>query len=1044
MRLMTALMAAVATTAFAVDPSQDPTADYVLDGPTIFRAASGATVVYSGLISGTGPAIIAGGGTVAFSHANNTYSGGTLVSNAVFRLDADGCAGSAGITGAVNTAHVYMNCANVPNEMRFLGIYGADAASSTHTAYPKAGVRPLYPLASTVTVGGKVSFLEGSSFGTVYNAGYNGDGAVNSTVTFLEDFTCDTGKMHISTYGKTIFKKKFGAPGFTGYGYSYIGYNASGSGTLELHSPSNHFTTIALYNPSIYLKAKDALANAILYYRNGGSCKTYLCGNDQTFRGFTWPADTYKDRPNITEASTGHFLSSADDPATVRIIGFPSNKLSSVESHARFVNKIAVKGKITLVMDVDPDRTATGFFQDFSVRKSTTTGDLIISNGDFRVSGTASFPNVPNIYVGTGGTFACNSEKSGTFSSCTNLIVEGTMTFADYVSEPFAYKAVSLTLGESGRLSLPSGYRLVVRSLKIGDDEMPEGVLYGEGGTPCDQIAKGSVIVIGAHEAVEKTWTGGGGADTSMATAANWGSAEAPDLLGSSLVATFASGGTMATSDSDVFLRSMSLSKSDTGFTFGGVGAVTVEGGVSVAKPAEGQMPVYDFLSPLRVISAQTLTFPSNATFKLSGGSYFPFDMVKNGEGDFVIAGSNVWNGKMIVRDSNVRILGTITSSKGVDGASLQTNKTKVDTESAIYLHMDTYDSVTPKSTKASTCIISNAVVERPFQIRTANVGARNKFQAAPASTNRFRSFFLSADQSNNGIVIPEGSEVHYEGGGAFIWSFYQSGTGTSYFRGKSVSMTSSDYGYTLCGGGTSVFEIGGNTVRGLTILENGGTYDFRVNNVLAGSATLRMRPLNSPPKTGAVLHLNSTSQTIYSVQATDTSGLSYIDGDGATLFITNNVTTNSIFRIPFKGSVSLRVNMPGAAILSHAASTSTGSIHVERGTVRFEKTASWTNVSEVVASGTGRIEIQAESGETSRPVFGKQADLSLSGSGVISLPNGASVRVRSLCVDGQPQPNGNYRYDSISNPAVKAHFDPESTGTLCVRGIVGFAISIR
>jgi hypothetical protein len=660
------------------------------------------------------------------------------------------------------------------------------------------------------------------------------------------------------------------------------------------------------------------------------------------------------------------------------------------------------------------------------------------------VSSTASFQNVPNIYVGAGGTFACNSEKVSAFLSCTNLTVEGAMTFDDSVYEPFSYRAVSLTLGASGRLSLPSGYSLAVQSLKIGGVDMPEGGRYGEGGTPCEQIVKGTVVVLGGQEMAEKTWTGGGGADTSMGTAANWGSVETPNLSNSSLMATFASGGTMATSDSDVRLRGMSLSKSDTGFTFAGEGSITLEEGISVAKPAAGQMPVYDFLSPLRIMSAQTLTFPSNATFRLLGGSYFPYDMVKNGEGDFVIAGSNVWNGKMIVRDSNVRISGTITSSRGVDGSSLQTNKYKVDTESAIYLHMDTYDSVSPVSTKASTCIISNAVVERPFQIRTANVGARNKFQAAPASTNRFRSFFLSADQSNNGIVIPEGSEVHYEGGGAFIWSFYQSGTGTSYFRGKPVSMTSSNYGYTLCGGGTSVFEIGGNTVKGLTTVETGGTYDFRVDNVLTGSATLRLGGGNSTKKIGSVLHLNSTSQMIYSVQATDTSGYSYIDGDGATLFITNNVTTNSIFRIPFKGSVSLRVNMPGAAILSRAASTSTGSIHVERGTVRFEPTASWTNVSEVVASGTGRIEIQAESGTTSRPVFGKQANLSLSDSGVISLPDGASVRVRSLCVDGLPQPNGNYRYDSISDPAVKAHFDPESTGTLCVRGIQGFTFKVR
>ena len=35
-----------------------------------------------------------------------------MVSNAVFRLDADGRADGGAITAAVNTAHIYMNCAN--------------------------------------------------------------------------------------------------------------------------------------------------------------------------------------------------------------------------------------------------------------------------------------------------------------------------------------------------------------------------------------------------------------------------------------------------------------------------------------------------------------------------------------------------------------------------------------------------------------------------------------------------------------------------------------------------------------------------------------------------------------------------------------------------------------------------------------------------------------------------------------------------------------------------------------------------------------------
>ena len=61
-----------------------------MTGQTDFIAEAGVTNVYTGLISGTGPAVVKGGGTVAFAHAHNTYTGGTRIENAVFRLDADG------------------------------------------------------------------------------------------------------------------------------------------------------------------------------------------------------------------------------------------------------------------------------------------------------------------------------------------------------------------------------------------------------------------------------------------------------------------------------------------------------------------------------------------------------------------------------------------------------------------------------------------------------------------------------------------------------------------------------------------------------------------------------------------------------------------------------------------------------------------------------------------------------------------------------------------------------------------------------------------
>ena len=49
----------------------------------------------------------------------NTYSGGTIVSNAVFRLDAVGSAGSGAITASVIQAHIFVNCSKLTNDCYF-------------------------------------------------------------------------------------------------------------------------------------------------------------------------------------------------------------------------------------------------------------------------------------------------------------------------------------------------------------------------------------------------------------------------------------------------------------------------------------------------------------------------------------------------------------------------------------------------------------------------------------------------------------------------------------------------------------------------------------------------------------------------------------------------------------------------------------------------------------------------------------------------------------------------------------------------------------
>ena len=463
----------------SVDPNP-----YVMTEPTIFTAAAGTTNVYSGLISGTGPAIIEGGGTVAFSNPDNTYTGGTLVSNAVFRLDADGCAGTGAITGAISTAHIFMNCAVVPNDL--IMQFAADCQDyMSPGAYPAAKQNSILPLCPEVTVKGRVSF-NGQSY--IFDS--TSPALVSSPTVIFEKGITNGAHLHLVPKGRMIFKGPYIA---TGSVNSYFGCRSGASGTIEFQSSSNVLYRAEIRDANIDLKAVDAFPNTLFYYRNssGGCAYTHLNGNDQTILGISWGG------PNPSETgSPGLCFTSEDEPATVRIKGCEKERIAG-----SLVNKLALFGKITLVMDVDPAYTAAGFFQDFSVRRSTTTGDLIISNGDFRVSGTASFPNVPNIYVGTGGSFTNASTKAGAFAGCRNLTVLGKMACTgDHA--PFAYDAVALTLGSDAEFSLPAGATVTVSSLTVGNRKMPDGT-YGDGGTATDQILQGTVVVRGHDRYVD-------------------------------------------------------------------------------------------------------------------------------------------------------------------------------------------------------------------------------------------------------------------------------------------------------------------------------------------------------------------------------------------------------------------------------------------------------------------------------------------------------------------------------------------------------------
>ena len=108
-------------------------------------------------------------------------------------------------------------------------------------------------------------------------------------------------------------------------------------------------------------------------------------------------------------------------------------------------------------------------------------------------------------------------------------------------------------------MTLPNDMVIYAASLSIGGFAKEPGS-YSASNT--SQIKQGVVVIRGGSA----TWTGGGGADTRIGEAANWGGTT-PDIYHGSASLLFASSGTEATIADPFIFGETTLSATD-GFTF--------------------------------------------------------------------------------------------------------------------------------------------------------------------------------------------------------------------------------------------------------------------------------------------------------------------------------------------------------------------------------------------------------------------------------------------------------------------------------------------
>ena len=962
---------------------------------------SGETYTCSDVLSGDGGVKKTGAGKLILSGAN-TYAGGFELAAGSVEIQSATAFGSGKVTSSSTTnPQIYFNApdATITNDFDFTSAAGGGSWSA-----------PGFMAQANAVLTGDFSWTKETYGGAAANVALTFEGTVGTT-----------GKSFVSieSAGSTVhFKGPVQASTF------YTGFRYNHTGTAYLHSSANACNEYYKAAGLTVCEDENVLGGgALLMYPSSGgsSCGTLdLNGLDQTVTMITY----YWKATNLptAESTTGIITSSSGSP-TFTVTG--TGKTGTTVSYYQF------DGAVNVVVDANDT-----YKQQFVKRVSGTTGCLWAKGGTMEVTDGATFAAASEVKVNAGATFLLNSESSGALAGATNVVVDGVFTCGSAVPNPFGAEA-TVRLGAGAELTLPAEATVTIRDLVVNGEKMSGDFSAGDPRVP--QLKAGRIVATGSASA--DTWTGKA-ASASIAAGANWQSESKPDF-GGGLTATFSAADAEraeALVDADVRFAGLVFDTAD-GFTFQPDStahdfAVGKEG-ITVASGSSGD---YRFLAPVEFSAPQDWSTVAGTTLSLLGGTSAQGAVDKTGAGRLVVAGGNVWDDRVTVVGGNVLLTDTtITTSSGPDGITITgEDAASWGADKALYLKLAT-DVGAPA---AATLTISNAVVEKAIMVRLPSSSSTHYFFASAGSTNEFRSFFRTCNASNQRLSSGVGAVTRFLGGGYCPWAFGLVGQGTVVIAEKSFTTARN----LSTSRGRLIFEVGGNSFFGLSLEGDGGWIDAKADNI-AGTAgcplylTGSLSQTADRKKQGAQLDVFATTQHFSQITGSSEGADlgrnvddSFITGtDGSWFVLTNKSATvaSTLNRVTFRGAVSYCHDSAGSLLLTNSVSTSTGSLVVRNGTVTFAGNASWESASAVTLEG-GTLVLR--SGASGHKTFGKKTPLSISGAAILSLQGADRQIFGETTVDGVSVTPGTYTY-ATAPAALKAHLDPASDGTICIRG---------
>ena len=957
----------------------------VLAGEYIIDVASGVTVTYTGEISGTGPLRKTGAGTLVLNPSGgpNTFTAGVQISQGIVRADKEGALGDGeifldktqGSSSYGVVRQIFFNAANATfsNNIR---VAGKDHQSGGYN-YGTSFIR----VEGSVTLSGNIDLSSFSNGGNC-NASISCGSAENSSSSLhIVNGISWAGKyLHVNAYGNIQID------GAVSLGTFFAYYNSGLTGTISLSSPLNSITTVLRVSGcNVVAKAAGVLGDAKVRIDRGFSSTTRsaidIGGYDQRLASLWYDSGSASGYYN---SKTVYVKNSSATPATLTLVGEGTSKTSYQ----------TLSGKMSLVVDA---AGYSSFTQTLAKQSHTMSGILCVSNGTLAATLGAKFANVGEVHIGTNGTLSANgsSSFSGLFASATNVVIDGTMTLGSNVVSPLADGIADLSLGENAMLTMSDSVALRVKTLTVNGNKVRNKTTWGVGGSPLAQLAGGTIIVDDGSAAInEATWTGGG-ADTGIATAANWStSPETPALDDATTIATFATGGSTATVDRAVYLYGMNLSTAD-GFAFARSGdsaqiAIDAEG-LETAAATEGHAPAYEFNVPLKAfgipflaLTNQTWNVASGAVVRASAGILdMPNARIKKtGTGELSISGNSTLFGSFVHSAGTLRLAGTIGAPDGVaQGSATQYGLTTI---------------TVPGEVEGLTTILDGVTFYKPVWMagRGDVDQVVNWLMFGAATTNVFKE--AAVFHTKVGNLIPDASSALVFEKGVDFNSTVHFRNGTLVVKGgKMTAVTGSGF-YLHSGSLRLETPLNQITFRGRSVRSVEFTVDYAITN--------RFFELDT---SYPVVYMNGTVQHCTTFRAT--SGASIVAGDGPAKFIIGKGSGSSDPCYMYgstTGHVSL--DMAGAAsqnfVIRGRHSDSTGDLSVSSGTLMINTDSSWRNGTNFVVRGTGTLSLTA-----ANQLNKKIACVSISDSGVVDLRNGAKQTVKELRIDGNSLPPGTY-----------------------------------